>query len=118
VPSSEIDGPAVEVQQGAAVPDLVRDVETRTYKVKPFGLDKPINMRDLNPNGQLYLARRRPLVNANRYGQNGQHQGPSHPNYPVIPDMKTGKHPNDSGCKRNGDRTIQRSFVVKFATTP
>lgn len=82
VPSSEIDGPAVEVQQGAAVPDLVRDVETRTYKVKPFGLDKPINMRDLNPNGQLYLARRRPLVNANRYGQNGQHQGPSHPNYP------------------------------------
>jgi DNA replication licensing factor MCM4 len=52
VPSSDMAGSAGEAQQAPAIPDLVRDVEIRTYKVKPFGLDKAINMRDLNPNGQ------------------------------------------------------------------
>lgn len=31
------------------VPDLVRDVETRVYKVRPFGLNQSTNLRDLNP---------------------------------------------------------------------
>ena len=45
MPSSEAN------EQLAAVPDLVFEAETKTYKVKPFGLDKPMNMRELNPNG-------------------------------------------------------------------
>ena len=52
VPSSDVAGSAGEAQPAPAIPDLVQDVETRTYKVKPFGLDKAINMRDLNPNGE------------------------------------------------------------------
>lgn len=48
-PSSEVSGHA---DQAAGIPDLVLEVETRTYKVKPFGLEKSINMRELNPNGQ------------------------------------------------------------------
>lgn len=59
MPSSERDEPTVEPQQAAPIPDLVRDVETRTYKVKPFGLEKSINMRDLNPNGQSFNTLRR-----------------------------------------------------------
>ena len=35
--------------QLADVPDLVEDVEMRNYKVLPFGLDKSVNMRDLDP---------------------------------------------------------------------
>lgn len=31
--------------------DMVADVESRTYKIRPFGLDSTINLRDLNPNG-------------------------------------------------------------------
>lgn len=33
----------------ADMPDLVEDVEVRTYKVLPFGLDTSINMRELDP---------------------------------------------------------------------
>ncbi|KAI9891897.1 MAG: hypothetical protein M1814_002282 [Vezdaea aestivalis] len=29
--------------------EILRDVETQVYKVRPFGLDKTINLRDLNP---------------------------------------------------------------------
>ena len=36
----------------ASIPDLVMDAETRIYKVKPFGLDESVNMRNLNPNGE------------------------------------------------------------------
>jgi DNA replicative helicase MCM subunit Mcm2 (Cdc46/Mcm family) len=31
------------------VPDLVGEVEAMTFKVLPFGLDKTVNMRDLDP---------------------------------------------------------------------
>ena len=48
VPSSEANRQAPEVP----IPDLVQDVETRIYKVKPFGLDRSVNMRELNPNGK------------------------------------------------------------------
>lgn len=33
------------------VPDLVGEVEAMSYKVLPFGLDKSVNMRDLDPAG-------------------------------------------------------------------
>ena len=48
VPSSEAN---VRSDQAAPIPDLVQEAETRIYKVKPFGLESSINMRDLNPNG-------------------------------------------------------------------
>lgn len=48
VPSSEASG---HVEPQAAIPDLVLEAEMKIYKVKPFGLDKTINMRELNPNG-------------------------------------------------------------------
>lgn len=52
VPSSEANG---QEDQAAAIPDLIQEAETRLYKVKPFGLDKSVNMRELNPNGMRYL---------------------------------------------------------------
>jgi len=39
------------------IPDLVGEVESRTYKVLPFGLDKTVNMRDLDPAGTVTLNR-------------------------------------------------------------
>lgn len=36
----------------ASVPDLVRDVEGKIYRVRPFGLDQTINLRELNPGGK------------------------------------------------------------------
>lgn len=48
VPSSEANGPGDRL---AAIPDLVQEAETRIYKVKPFGLDTSVNMRELDPNG-------------------------------------------------------------------
>ena len=51
VPSSESNAHAEAVGGVEDIPDLIQEVETRVYKVKPFGLDSSINMRDLNPNG-------------------------------------------------------------------
>lgn len=33
-------------------PDILADIESRIYKIRPFGLDKTINLRDLNPSGR------------------------------------------------------------------
>ena len=41
---SENTGPPSEV-------DLLADVESRVYKIRPFGLDQTINLRELNPTG-------------------------------------------------------------------
>ena len=48
VPSSEANG---SIDPGQPIPDLVLEAETKVYKVKPFGLDISVNMRELNPNG-------------------------------------------------------------------
>lgn len=53
MPSSEVNGHSDGVNGRDDVPDLVQEVEVRVYKVKPFGLDSSINMRDLNPNGMF-----------------------------------------------------------------
>ena len=39
----------------AEIPDLVGEVETKPYKVLPFGLDKSVNMRELDPVGRYKL---------------------------------------------------------------
>lgn len=48
VPTSDAN---IHSDQIGQLPDLVMEAETRVYKVKPFGLDHSINMRELNPNG-------------------------------------------------------------------
>lgn len=71
LPSSEANGQDDRV---ATVPDLVQEAETRLYKVKPFGLDKSVNMRELNPNDMDKMVSIKGLVIRTT---------------PVIPDMKT-----------------------------
>lgn len=51
-PSSESGNEAARPQQ-PDIPDLLEEVETKTFKVLPFGLEKSVNMRDLDPAGRL-----------------------------------------------------------------
>ncbi|MCJ1474070.1 hypothetical protein MMC13_002728 [Lambiella insularis] len=74
MPSSEADGQTNARSHEDGVPDLVQEVETRIYKVKPFGLDNSINMRELNPNDMDKMVSIKGLVIRTT---------------PVIPDMKT-----------------------------
>ncbi|KAM0803484.1 DNA replication licensing factor mcm4 [Usnea florida] len=71
VPSSETSG---HVEQQSMIPDLVQEAETKVYKVKPFGLDSSVNMRELNPNDMDKMVSIKGLVIRTT---------------PVIPDMKT-----------------------------
>jgi DNA replication licensing factor MCM4 len=77
LPSSELGSDSAPVlaptPQVADIPDLVEDVEMRTYKVLPFGLDKSINMRELDPADMDKLISVKGLVIRTT---------------PVIPDMK------------------------------
>jgi DNA replication licensing factor MCM4 len=51
VPSSDAMSDAIRAPP-PEIPDLVAEVENKTYKVLPFGLDKTVNMRDLDPAGR------------------------------------------------------------------
>ncbi|KAH0537877.1 hypothetical protein FGG08_005429 [Glutinoglossum americanum] len=76
VPSSERNGPTMENGQRASnqeEPDLLADVETRTYKVRIFGLDSTVNLRDLNPADMDKMISIKGLVIRTT---------------PIIPDMK------------------------------
>ncbi|OJD37066.1 dna replication licensing factor mcm4 [Diplodia corticola] len=74
VPSSDVDSPAAFPSDSAAgVPDLVREVESRVYRVRPFGLDQTINLRELNPGDMDKLVSIKGLVIRTT---------------PIIPDMK------------------------------
>lgn len=55
------------------LPDLVKEVDQKTYRVRPFGLDKTVNLRDLNPSDMDKLVSIKGLVIRTT---------------PVIPDMK------------------------------
>jgi len=60
------------------IPDLVREVEGKAYKIRPFGLDKIVNLRELNPGDIDKVVSVKGLVIRTT---------------PVIPDMKDGKYP-------------------------
>ena len=78
MPSSDIDGATPRqgtVQQLNDLPDLVQEVEARTIKSRPFGLDNTINLRDLNPADMDKLVSVKGLVIRST---------------PIIPDMKEG----------------------------
>lgn len=57
------------------IPDLRKEVEQKTYRVRPFGLDKTINLRELNPSDMDKLVSIKGLVIRTT---------------PIIPDMKDG----------------------------
>jgi DNA replication licensing factor MCM4 len=59
------------------LPDLVKEVDQKTYRVRPFGLDKTINLRELNPSDMDKLVSIKGLVIRTT---------------PVIPDMKDGMY--------------------------
>ncbi len=79
MPSSDIDNAngqnngAAAQAQAEEIEDLVAEVDQRIYRVRPFGLDKTINLRDLNPNDIDRLVSVKGLVIRTT---------------PVIPDMK------------------------------
>ncbi|KAF2000601.1 MCM-domain-containing protein [Amniculicola lignicola CBS 123094] len=58
---------------GPDIPDLINEVDQKTYRVRPFGLDKTINLRELNPGDMDKLVSVKGLVIRAT---------------PVIPDMK------------------------------
>jgi DNA replication licensing factor MCM4 len=75
-PSSDIDN---EQQAGgvsaalASLPNLVEDTQNKIYRVRPFGLDQTINLRELNPGDMDKLVSVKGLVIRTT---------------PIIPDMK------------------------------
>ncbi|KAK5163984.1 hypothetical protein LTR04_002160 [Oleoguttula sp. CCFEE 6159] len=75
LPSSDIDydGTNGAPQVLADIPDLVREVQSRIYRARPFGLDNTINLRKLNPGDMDKLVSVKGLVIRTT---------------PVIPDMK------------------------------
>ncbi|KAF2711307.1 DNA replication licensing factor mcm4 [Pleomassaria siparia CBS 279.74] len=66
-------GPSPGGPQVPDIPDLVREVDQKTYRVRPFGLDATINLRELNPGDMDKLVSVKGLVIRTT---------------PVIPDMK------------------------------
>ena len=97
-PGSAPSIPTSEANRQDEIPDLVRDVETRVYKVKPFGLDASINMRELNPNGTFIETTfaRELLTGSIDMDKMVSIKGLVIRTTPVIPDMKTG----ESGSKK------------------
>ena len=54
VPSSDRMEPEAQTprEQESSEVDLCQEVQKRSYRVRPFGLDSTVNMRDLNPSGE------------------------------------------------------------------
>lgn len=52
IANDNVPTPTPDMQQGE-INDILEDVETRSYKVLPFGLDNTINMRELDPAGMF-----------------------------------------------------------------
>ncbi|KAJ0417443.1 MCM2/3/5 family-domain-containing protein [Aspergillus carlsbadensis] len=72
VPSSDAMSESGRMPQ-TEIPDLVAEAETKPYKVLPFGLDRTVNMRDLDPADMDKLVSIKGLVIRAT---------------PIIPDMK------------------------------
>jgi DNA replication licensing factor MCM4 len=69
---------------GLDIPDLIKEVDQKTYRVRPFGLDQTTNLRELNPGDMDKLVSVKGLVIRTT---------------PIIPDMKDGET-MCSRCKR------------------
>ncbi|CAL3973264.1 unnamed protein product [Diplocarpon coronariae] len=76
VPSSDCDEPDPQTPRADQDPneiDLCQEVQKRSYRVRPFGLDETINMRELNPSDVDKIIAIKGLVIRTT---------------PIIPDMK------------------------------
>lgn len=76
MPSSDVDNQQPANGMAAALatlPNLVEDTQNKIYRVRPFGLDETINLRELNPNDMDKLVSVKGLVIRAT---------------PIIPDMK------------------------------
>lgn len=79
-PGLSSDAPTPGAPSPAAAPefpDLVKEVDQKTYRVRPFGLDRTVNLRDLNPGDMDKLVSIKGLVIRTT---------------PIIPDMKDGEY--------------------------
>jgi DNA replication licensing factor MCM4 len=92
VPSSERSGLEPQQQQQQQDPklvDLVSEVESKVYKVRPFGIDQTINLRDLNPSGKEEVAIRKNGANCfTDMDKMISIKGLVIRTTPIIPDMK------------------------------
>jgi DNA replication licensing factor MCM4 len=87
---------------GPEFPDLVQDVEGRTYKVLPFNLDSTINLRSLDPSSMDRLISVKGLVIRTT---------------PVIPDMKEAFF-KCSVCNHTVLVTIDRGKIAEPTICP
>ncbi|KAJ5543540.1 DNA replication licensing factor Mcm4 [Penicillium sp. DV-2018c] len=94
--TSDTVGPSVDV------PDLVGEVEAMNFKVLPFGLDKSVNMRDLDPADMDKLVCIKGLVIRST---------------PIIPDMKEGFF-RCSVCSYGVQVDIDRGRIVEPTICP
>lgn len=105
VPSSDLGSdalPSATPQPLQEIPDLVEDVEMRTYKVLPFGLDKTVNMRELDPADMDKLVSIKGLVIRTT---------------PVIPDMKEAFF-KCTVCHHSVGVTIDRGKIAEPTQCP
>ena len=92
------------------------EAETRIYKVKPFGLDSSVNMRELNPNGMYKCDVHSNLIDMLLdMDKMISIKGLVIRTTPVIPDMKTG-NAIDPFIFNHRLTFIQRFSDVKFVT--
>jgi DNA replication licensing factor MCM4 len=84
IPSSDAPVPSSERSehtpqpQAAPVVDLSLEVGQKVYKVRPFGIDGTINLRDLNPAGESRQPNGNTAANFCRYGQIDLYQRSCH----------------------------------------
>ena len=106
MPSSDIDSlgaPSPAPAVGPAdIPDLVREVDSKIYRVRPFGLDNTINLRDLDPKDMDKLVSIKGLVIRTS---------------PVIPDMKDAFF-KCNVCNHTVKVDIDRGKIAEPTTCP
>lgn len=98
-PAAETPAPHQDVDE---IPDLVREVDALIYRVRPFGLDKTVNLRDLNPGDMDKLVSVKGLVIRTT---------------PVIPDMKDAFF-KCSVCNHTVKVDIDRGKIAEPTTCP
>ncbi|KAF2753749.1 MCM-domain-containing protein [Pseudovirgaria hyperparasitica] len=104
MPSSDIDNqgqPSTPVAS-AEIPDLVREVDTKIYRVRPFGLDNTINLRELDPGDMDRLISVKGLVIRTT---------------PIIPDMKDAFF-RCAVCRHTVKVDIDRGMIAEPTVCP
>jgi DNA replication licensing factor MCM4 len=86
-PSSDRIEPEAQTprEQESSEVDLCQEVQKRNYRVRPFGLDSTINMRDLNPSGMFSRLSGWKYANCTRCRQDCCPQRSRYPNYTHYP---------------------------------